>query len=133
MVYEKLKSLIIDKCPFVNLPETGVNDPPSEPFSGVDSITLGITMRLMLLIFQATRPSLEWRVMLKEGTPMASISVALFDCPHYIDELRSLIEVWEEPTTHRVNVANMLHWLKEPGRLPRDNSRKEKLRAIIKS
>lgn len=43
------------------------------------------------------------------------------------------VEVWEEPTVHRVNVSNMLRWLKEPGRLPRDNARKEKLRVLIKS
>jgi hypothetical protein len=43
------------------------------------------------------------------------------------------VEVWEEPTLHRVDVAKMLRWLKEPGRYPRDNSRKEKLQAIIKS
>jgi hypothetical protein len=33
-----------------------------------------------------------------------------------------LVEVYEEPTRHRVNVAKMLRWLKEPGRLPRDNA-----------
>jgi hypothetical protein len=44
-----------------------------------------------------------------------------------------LVEVWEEPTLHRVDVAKMLRWLKEPGRLPRDSSRKEKLRLLIKS
>lgn len=42
------------------------------------------------------------------------------------------VEVWEEPTIHSVNVGKMLCWLKEPGRLPRDESRKKKLRAIIK-
>lgn len=42
------------------------------------------------------------------------------------------VEVWEELTVHRVDVAKMLRWLKEPGRDPRDNTRKEKLRAIIK-
>lgn len=44
-----------------------------------------------------------------------------------------LVEVWEEPTLHRVNVAKMLRWLKEPGRYPRDTGRKEKLRTLIKS
>ncbi len=43
------------------------------------------------------------------------------------------VEVWEEPTVHRVDVAKVLRWLKEPGRYPRDNNRKEKLRGIIKS
>jgi hypothetical protein len=39
-----------------------------------------------------------------------------------------LVEVWEEPTLHRVDVGKMVRWLNEPGRYPRDNSRKEKLR-----
>jgi hypothetical protein len=43
-----------------------------------------------------------------------------------------LVEVWEEPTIRRIDVAKMLRWLKEPGRLPRDNSRKEKLRKLAK-
>jgi len=42
------------------------------------------------------------------------------------------VEVWEEPTRHRVDVSKMLCWLNQPGRLPRDESRKQKLRAIIK-
>ena len=29
-----------------------------------------------------------------------------------------LVEVWEEPTCHRVNVAKMLQWLKGHGRSP---------------
>jgi hypothetical protein len=42
------------------------------------------------------------------------------------------VEIWEEPTVHRVNVAKMLDWLKQPGgRSPKDTARKEKLRAII--
>lgn len=40
------------------------------------------------------------------------------------------VEVWEEPTVHRVNVGRMLAWLKQPGRSPRDMTRKEKLRKI---
>jgi|SRR5215467_5006614 len=40
------------------------------------------------------------------------------------------VEVWEEPK-HRVDVTKMLHWLKEPGRLPRDETGKKELRAII--
>jgi hypothetical protein len=47
-----------------------------------------------------------------------------------------IVEVWEEPTLHRlhrVNVAKMLQWLKGHGRSPYDETRKEKLRALIKS
>jgi hypothetical protein len=44
-----------------------------------------------------------------------------------------LVEVWEEPTRHWVNVAKMLQWVNEDGRFPLDLVRKEKLRAIIKS
>jgi len=42
------------------------------------------------------------------------------------------VEVWEEPTIHRVNVRRMLEWLNRQGRTPRDESRKNRLRAIIK-
>ena len=42
-----------------------------------------------------------------------------------------VVEVWEEPTVHRVNVARVLQWLKQPGRTPRDSTRKDKLRAIL--
>ena len=44
-----------------------------------------------------------------------------------------LVEVWEEPTRHWVNVAKMLQWLKGYGRSPGDETRKEKLRTLIKS
>ena len=44
-----------------------------------------------------------------------------------------LVEVWEEPTHHCVNVAKMLRWLKETNGYPRDETRKEKLRTLIKS
>lgn len=42
------------------------------------------------------------------------------------------VEIWEQPTRHRVNVPKMLRGLKEPGRFPRDKTRKEKLRTLIK-
>lgn len=40
-----------------------------------------------------------------------------------------VVEVYEEPTAHTVNVKKLLDWLKQPGRFPRDENRKEKLRA----
>lgn len=43
------------------------------------------------------------------------------------------VEVWEEPTCQRVNVAKLLQWLKGHGRSPYDETRKEKLRTLIKS
>ena len=43
-----------------------------------------------------------------------------------------LVEVWEEPTRHWVNVAKLLHWLKDYGKSPYDETRKEKLRTLIK-
>lgn len=43
-----------------------------------------------------------------------------------------LVEVWEEPTYHRVNVLKMLDWVKCSGRSPRDEVRKEKLRKLLK-
>ena len=44
-----------------------------------------------------------------------------------------LVEVWEEPTLHRVGVAKMLQWVKGHGRSPSDEIRREKLRTFIKS
>ena len=44
-----------------------------------------------------------------------------------------VVEVDEEPSCHRVDVAKFLHWLKGHGRSPYDETRKEKLRALIKS
>lgn len=41
------------------------------------------------------------------------------------------VEVWEEPTLHRVDVPRMLRWLKEFGRSPLDETRKEKLRRLL--
>ena len=42
------------------------------------------------------------------------------------------VEVWEEPTRHKVNVAKLLQWLKDFGRSPYDETRKEKLRELTK-
>jgi hypothetical protein len=42
------------------------------------------------------------------------------------------VEVWEEPT-FRVSVPKLLQWLKGSGRSPYDETRKEKLRKLIKS
>jgi len=43
-----------------------------------------------------------------------------------------LVEVWEEPTEHRVDVARMLSWIKQPGRVPIDEKRRKELRDLIK-
>lgn len=42
------------------------------------------------------------------------------------------VEVYEEPTRHTVNVKRLLEWLKQPGKFPRDEIRKQKLRALVK-
>lgn len=42
------------------------------------------------------------------------------------------VEVYEEPTRHTVNVKRLLDWLKQPGKVPADERRKEKLRALVK-
>lgn len=42
------------------------------------------------------------------------------------------VEVYEEPTRHAVNVKKLLDWLKQPGKFPRDEIRKQKLRALCK-
>ena len=44
-----------------------------------------------------------------------------------------VVEVHEEPTCHRVNVAKLLKWLRDFGKSPYDETRKEKLRTLIKS
>lgn len=42
------------------------------------------------------------------------------------------VEVWEEPTCHRVDVPRMLQWLKDSGgRTPAETTRKGKLRALL--
>lgn len=42
------------------------------------------------------------------------------------------VEVYEEPTRHTVHVKRLLEWLKQPGRVPADELRKKKLRALVK-
>ena len=41
-------------------------------------------------------------------------------------------EIYEQPTVHRVHVGNMLGWIKKSGRTPRDETRKGKLRALLR-
>jgi hypothetical protein len=43
------------------------------------------------------------------------------------------VEIFEEPTVHRVHVEKMLGWVKSSGRTPRDEIRKRKLRALLKT
>ena len=43
------------------------------------------------------------------------------------------VEVWEEPTLHRIHVGRMLGWLKSSGRTPRDETRKGQLRKLLKN
>lgn len=43
-----------------------------------------------------------------------------------------VVEVYEEPTTHTVNVKKLFDWLKQPRKYPSDEFRKEKLRAVVK-
>ncbi len=45
---------------------------------------------------------------------------------------RVMVEVWEEPTRHYVDVKKLLSWLKLPGKLPPDEERKAKLRVLAK-
>lgn len=42
-----------------------------------------------------------------------------------------VVEIYEEPTVHRVHVGNMLGWIKSSGRTPRDERRKTKLRMLL--
>ena len=43
-----------------------------------------------------------------------------------------MVEVWEEPTRHYVDVRKLLSWLKAPGKFPPQEQRKAKLRKLIK-
>ncbi len=45
---------------------------------------------------------------------------------------RVMIEVWEEPTRHYIEVKKMLSWLKAPGKFPSEEQRKAKLRVLAK-
>jgi len=36
------------------------------------------------------------------------------------------VEIYEQPTVHRVHVGNMLGWIKSRGRTPRDETPKSK-------
>jgi hypothetical protein len=42
------------------------------------------------------------------------------------------VEIYEGPTKHTVNVKKMLDWLKQPGKSPYDEFRKQKLRPLAK-
>jgi hypothetical protein len=43
-----------------------------------------------------------------------------------------LVEVWEEPTRHFVQIKNLLSWLKVPGKFYPEEQRKAKLRKLAK-
>jgi hypothetical protein len=43
-----------------------------------------------------------------------------------------MVEVWEEPTLHYVDVKKLLSWLKAPGKFPPQEQRKAKLRKLAK-
>jgi len=42
-----------------------------------------------------------------------------------------VVEIYEEPTVHRVHVGNMIGWIKSRGRTPRDETRKSILRTLL--
>jgi hypothetical protein len=42
------------------------------------------------------------------------------------------VEVWEEPTIHCLQVKKLKRWLAQPGRMPPDEAKKKKLRALLK-
>jgi hypothetical protein len=43
-----------------------------------------------------------------------------------------IVEVWEEPTRHVVQVKKLLSWLKVPGQFAPEEQRKAKLRLLAK-
>ena len=44
-----------------------------------------------------------------------------------------VVEIYEEPTVHRVHVGKMLGWVKSSGRTPRDETRKWQLRKLLRN
>ena len=44
---------------------------------------------------------------------------------------RVTVEIHQEPTVHTVDVPKLLQWVREKGKYPRDEIRKEKLRKIL--
>lgn len=43
-----------------------------------------------------------------------------------------IVEVYEEPTVHRIQVGKMFGWLKSSGRSPAEETKKQKLRKLVK-
>jgi len=43
------------------------------------------------------------------------------------------VEIWEEPTRPRVHIGKMLKLIKSSGRTPRDETRKGKLRTLLRN
>ena len=43
-----------------------------------------------------------------------------------------IVEVYEEPTIHRIQVEKMFGWLKSSGRNPAEESKKQRLRELVK-
>lgn len=43
-----------------------------------------------------------------------------------------IVEVYEEPTVHRIQVEKMFGWLKASGRSPAEETKKQKLRELVK-
>jgi hypothetical protein len=43
----------------------------------------------------------------------------------------AVVEIHEEPTIHKAHVGKMLSRVKSPRRIPRDEIRKQKLRALL--
>ena len=43
-----------------------------------------------------------------------------------------IVEVYEEPTVHRIQVHKMFGWLKSSGRSPAEETKKQRLRELVK-
>ena len=43
-----------------------------------------------------------------------------------------IVEVFEEPTVHRIQVDKMFGWLKSSGQNPAEETKKQKLRELVK-
>ncbi len=48
------------------------------------------------------------------------------------DDGTLIVEVYEAPTVHRIQVEKMFGWLKSSGRNPAEESKKQRLRELVK-
>ena len=86
--------------------------------------------RPLTLVNPRVLPLLSWH----QRTPEAALKgFERFDCLNLAkDDGCLIVEVYEEPTVHRIQVAKMFGWLKSSGRNPAEERKKQRLRELVK-